>query len=368
MIPGLGGIIQAYQIFNQIQGQRRAEEQMVLEKEALAQRKSESEQRKENQRLQQEMQDVEMRAKMLELGRPLVNGLDVRQGEVAAGTMPGMAAPIPYEYGVKPDPAQVLKYKDLQVIPYSKKEREQQALEQYNAKKAADLEALQQQELIRQGIADQFKQAEAERNAIPLPAGVAEALGIAPGTRLPIAAAGPLIGQVQSTKRAEGERKSREQIAKDNREAANTRAAQSNATRERVASIRKSGSGGPTAGQSAVQQRFEERKIGRIEENESKAWAEVQQHEETIAQLNAANTGMFNKWSDEEKKRLVDAKAKAAAARTRAEGFLRQKQKAMGVPATQAPAQAAPGMPQTGEIREHQGAKYRFDGKQWVRQ
>ena len=324
MIPGLNGIIQAYSLFHQMQGQKRADEHLAMQKAELEMQKQRDADMKTARDQQQQAQDLEIRAKLLDMGTPLVGGMLEKQGIMPADSMPGMNAPMPFTYAEKPDPSKVLKYKDLAIVPHSKQDRQRMAMEQFQAEQQAKL-----------AYEAQLAAVKRQMESIPAPSWAQE-FGFQPGTMLPTSAVTALAGTRQqglheqfTAKENAADRASREKIAVAGQEAANARNERTNATRMAAAAAKKGAGAGPTAGQAAVQQRHEDRMLTRAEENESKAWAEVAKHEETIARLTESNTGLFSSWSEKEKAALAKAKSDAQGARIRAEAFMRQKQALM---------------------------------------
>lgn len=226
MIPGLNGIIQAYSLFHQMQGQKRADEHLAMQKAELEMQKQRDADMKAARDQQQQAQDLEIRAKLLDMGTPLVGGMLEKQGTIDAGTMPGMNAPMPFTYATKPDPSKVLKYKDLAIVPHSKQDRQRMAMEQ-----------LQAEQQVKLAYETQLAAVKRQMESIPAPSWAQE-FGFQPGTMLPTSAVTALAGTRQqglheqfTAKENAADRASREKIAVAGQEAANARNERTNATR-----------------------------------------------------------------------------------------------------------------------------------------
>lgn len=164
--PVLDGITRAYAMFAQMKNMERQDQHLRLA-EQEAQRRSEAD------GFRQQVEDINARARLLEMGTPLgPGGMLERRATVDAGGMPGQAAPIEFSYAEKPDPSKVLTYRGrdgqpVSVVPYTRQEREKMALDQFRGQKQAELE-----------LRSQMEESELRRRGVAIPEQLAARLGV----------------------------------------------------------------------------------------------------------------------------------------------------------------------------------------------
>lgn len=164
--PVLDGITRAYAMFAQMQTMKRQDEHLRLAEREM-QRRSESD------NLRQQVEDINARARLLEMGTPLgPGGMLERRATVDAGSMPGQAAPIEFNYAERPDPSKVLSYKGrdgqtTSIVPFTREEREKMALDHFKSQKQAELD-----------LRSQMEDAELRRRGIAIPEQLASRLGV----------------------------------------------------------------------------------------------------------------------------------------------------------------------------------------------